>query len=143
MSVEERWTNVCDIADPVEGAVQDIVQEAMAAEKVLEAHIHRHIQMPMAIWGNTDLEAKARAVTQPMFFHSPHIPCPLRFANRAASICTDRGTELGLADAEGGSIKRYLPPWAGRKRSAQLDVGAVPADASELADLQHEPLQTN
>ena len=40
-------------------------------------------------------------------------------------MCTDRGTEMGLVEAEGGNIVEYATPWLNRGR-LELDIGNPP-----------------
>ena len=133
MRAKQEWLD----ADVHGNAHAGIIETCVKALKFLEANIQRHVQIPMAICGNTDLEAKAKAIVQPMFVQTPDIPTVLRFASRVVSICTHRGTEMGLADAEGGSIKRYLPPWAATKRAISSDSGV----AANFAEVAYEPQQ--
>ena len=45
-------------------------------------------------------------------------------------VCTDRGTEFGLVDAEGGNDVSYAAPWIQRSRSLYAD-GYVPVQQNK------------
>lgn len=142
MTLQDEWNDAFDDTDhPDQQVLDDIINWIAKAEECLKANIARVSQMPMAICGNTDFEAKARAITQAMFMAMPDIGRLLQFCRRVVGVTTDRGTELGLANAEGGSVKRYLPNWAGSNKTVTADAGAM--DASSLLPEAEEPSQTH
>ena len=74
MTLQAEWNDAFDNADDVDQPVlDDIINELATAESCLKANLRQFNQMPMAICGNTDIEAKAQAITQAMLMSMPNL----------------------------------------------------------------------
>ena len=76
----------------------------------LKQNVQRHHQMPMALGsGHTDVEQKAKAMVLKFHREARDIPALQRISGRVCSFTVDMGTESGIADLGGGTVKSYLP----------------------------------
>lgn len=98
--------------------------ERTESVKFLKANIRRHRQMPIGLGsGATKLENKCQALAL-KFAHETHSFRTLRrVAEAVVSLTVDMGTESGVAEAHGGDVVSYLPPWVASQASLQEDVG--------------------
>ena len=87
--------------------------------------------MPVSVKNNTSLENKARAITHTFWFDFGARKERLQTAtSMIRGVCTDRGTEFGLADAHGGDAQSYAAPWMQQTRSLLVE-GSLPPSRQE------------
>lgn len=98
-----------------------VVNKRHQAGSTLAAGIHRHRRIPVSVTGNTDLEAKARAIAHGTWVENATSAQTVSFSHRIRAMCVDRGVEMGLPAAEGGSMIDYLPRWLTSSQRIQAD----------------------
>lgn len=105
-------------------SVLPLVAEREIATQFLTSKIRRHRQMPMGLGsGATTLEHKCQALAL-KFLHETHCLESLRrVSQRVISVTVDMGVEAGVAEAHGGDIVSYLPPWIGDRDGLREDAG--------------------
>ena len=103
------------------------------ANQFLQRHVKRHRQMPMSLGsGASSLEDKARALALKFSRETHNIQSLRAICNQVCSLTVDMGVEGGLADAVGGDVCEYLPPWMRGTSEAQL----LPDEGIEALEIQ-------
>ena len=93
----------------VDGTLE-ILQTRRDCATFLKNNVQRHHQMPMALGsGHTDVEQKAKAMVLKFHRESRDVAALQRISNRVCSSTVDMGTESGIADLGGGTVKPNLP----------------------------------
>ncbi|CAK9101085.1 unnamed protein product, partial [Durusdinium trenchii] len=101
------------------------------AIKFLRQKLHRHRQMPMGLGsGASKLENKCQALAMKLAHETHSFQALRRVAKQIVSVTVDMGVESGVADAQGGDVVSYLPPWMAAQDCLQEDAGL---DAVEVS----------
>lgn len=101
------------------------------AIKFLRQKLHRHRQMPMGLGsGASKLEKKCQALAMKLAHETHSFQALRRVAKQIVSVTVDMGVESGVADAQGGDVVSYLPPWMAAQDCLQEDAGL---DAVEVS----------
>lgn len=103
----------------------DAAEQREASVRRLQQILKRHRQIPMAMGsGRTDLDVKCKLVAMKFYFEAHTIEATSRIMERVKALCTDMGTEQGLADVRGLQAKDFLPEWMqAQEQNLEEDAG--------------------
>lgn len=106
----------------------DVLAETTAvreeAGKFFKKALRRHRQMPMGLGsGATKLEHKCQALAIKFAHEANSFQSLRQIVGRVVSVTVDMGVEGGVADAQGGDVVSYLPPWIAKLDWMQEDAG--------------------
>ena len=102
----------------------EIALKRDAAAAFLMSSMKRHHQMPMGLGsGATTLEHKCQALATKFCHESLSFQHIRATCSDVIGLTVDLGTESGVADASGGDVIAYLPPWIQRTACLQEDQG--------------------
>jgi hypothetical protein len=100
-----------DGTDPEPSTWEHVTQRS-ASGALLRKLLKRHRQLPMAMGsGRTDLDTKCKLITLKFFFEANTPQATAAVMARVKAVCTDMGTEAGMADVTGITSAEYLPDW--------------------------------
>ena len=112
------------LPEQVAEALQQIGLHRLVAGKFLTQAIRRHRQMPMGLGsGASSLEYKCQALAIKFLHESSSFAALRAIGRRVYSLTVDMGVEVGVADAKGGDLVSYLPPWMSALDSIRPDSG--------------------
>lgn len=105
-------------------AVCEVASDRDSAGHFLQANIHRHHQMPMALGsGATTLEHKCQALATKFAHEAASFQHLREVCSQVIGVTVDMGTESGVPTALGGDAVAYLPSWMRKLDCMQADCG--------------------
>ena len=128
----DAFMMACDSdGDDKDEVLLRIAHDRLQHASVVKATLLRHRLMPVSVTNNTSLENEARTITHTFLFDFGARKERLQTAtSMIRGVCTDRGTEFGLAGAHGGDAQSYAAPWMQQTRSLLVE-GSLPPSRQE------------
>ena len=126
--------------------MQEIVVTRHRLGLLLQTHFKTHCQIPMSLGsGEASLDRKLTCIARKFFAEAQSMPLTVRLLGMVRGVCTDLGTECGLADVAGCTLGQALPEWMQKQLGDLISEGFAPPPplTANTCFLKHFPCRAS